>query len=107
MKKFLKEHNCWTLKTWSNGVQRSGVPDLLICCECYFIGVELKATNGKPSELQIYNLKQIRESGGYSILLYPEDYEVFKDFITSIKYGDMRDANNLYNSLSEKLQKYM
>ena len=28
VKKFLKEQGCWVLKTWSNGVQRKGVPDL-------------------------------------------------------------------------------
>lgn len=85
VKGFLKEQGCWVLKTWSNGVQRSGVPDLLICCNGHFVGVELKAPNGKPSELQLWNLRKIEESGGYGILLYPKDFEKFKKFIMMLK----------------------
>lgn len=93
VKKFLKDQNCWVLKTWSNGVQRSGVPDLLVCCNGYFLGVELKAENGKPSELQLWNIEKIRESGGIAIVLYPDQFESFKEFIDYIKafstIGDM------------------
>lgn len=85
VKKFLKEQNCWVLKTWSNGVQRSGVPDLLVCCNGYFLGVELKAENGKPSELQLWNIDKIRESGGIAIVLYPNQFEDFKELIQSLK----------------------
>lgn len=88
VKGFLKEQGCWCLKTWSNGVQRSGVPDLLVCCNGHFVGVELKAPNGKPSELQLWNLRKIEESGGYGILLYPRDYELFKTFVRALGQGD-------------------
>lgn len=81
VKKFLKEQNCWVLKTWSNGVQRSGIPDLLVCCNGYFLGVELKAEKGTPSELQLWNIDKIREAGGTAIVLYPEQFEKFKEFI--------------------------
>lgn len=87
VKAFLKEQGCWHLKTWSNGVQRSGVPDLLVCCNGHFVGVELKAPNGKPSELQLWNLRKIEESGGCAILLYPSDFEKFKTLIKKLK-GD-------------------
>lgn len=81
VKTFLKEQNCWVLKTWSNGVQRSGVPDLLICCNGYFLGVELKAENGTPSELQLWNIDEIRKAGGIAIVLYPNQFEEFKQLI--------------------------
>lgn len=99
VKGFLKNQGCWTLKTWSNGVQRSGVPDLLVCCNGYFVGVELKAANGKPSELQLYNLRKIEESGGYAILLYPCDYELFKGFINALNNGFEKNAAQFYKSL--------
>lgn len=85
VKDFLKQQNCWVLKTWSNGVQRSGVPDLLVCCNSVFLGIELKASNGKPSELQLWNVKKIRESGGIAIVLYPNQFEEFKEMIFSLK----------------------
>ena len=81
VKKYLKEQGCWVLKTWGNGVQRSGVPDLLVCCNGYFLGIELKAEHGKVSELQQWNLDQICNAGGIGIVLYPHQFEQFKDFV--------------------------
>ena len=85
VKQFLKDEGCWTLKTWGGGMQRSGIPDLLICCNGYFLGVELKAEKGKPSELQKWNLEKIRDSGGIGLLLYPKDFDDFKILIKSLK----------------------
>lgn len=87
VKAFLKQNNCWNLKTWSNGVQRSGVPDILACCNGYFLGIELKASNGKPSKLQLWNVKKIRESGGFAIVLYPNQYALFKIMVGMMKKG--------------------
>ena len=85
VKAFLKEQGCWVLKTWSNGVQRSGVTDLLVCCNGYFLGVELKAPRGKPSELQLWNIEEIRKSGGIAIVLYPKQFEEFKKMVIGMK----------------------
>ena len=42
------------------------------------MAVEVKAENGKPSELQIYHIEQINIAGGYADILYPKDFENFK-----------------------------
>ena len=84
VKAFLKEYHCWTLKTWSNGIQREGVPDLLVCCNGHFLGVELKAATGKPSELQLWNIDRIREAGGIGIVLYPSKFYMFQDMIKDL-----------------------
>ncbi len=84
VKAFLHEQKCWVLKTWSNGVQRKGVPDLLVCCNGYFLGVELKAENGHPSDLQLWNIHEIRVSGGIAIVLYPNQFKEFKDMIMDL-----------------------
>ena len=81
VKAFLDEQGVWWLKTWSNGIQREGVPDLLICCNGYFIGVELKNETGHPSALQLWNIDQIRKAGGIAIVLYPDQFDEFKDLI--------------------------
>lgn len=78
VRKYLESKGCWILKTYSNGVQRAGVPDLLVCLpNGRFAGLEVKASNGKASELQLWNIKKIQEAGGYARLLYPKDYEEF------------------------------
>lgn len=85
VKRFLKEKGCWVLKTWSNGIQRSGIPDLLICCNGYFLGVELKAENGEPSKLQLWNIEEIKKAGGLSMVLYPKDFERFQKLIVLLQ----------------------
>lgn len=89
VKQFLKDQGCWVLKTWSNGIQREGVPDLLVCCEGVFVGVELKAENGHPSALQLWNIEQIRAAGGVAIVLYPDQFENFKHMIMLLQSGNV------------------
>ncbi len=72
---------------------------MLVCCGGRFLGVEIKAPNGKPSELQLYNLKKIDEAGGFGILLYPDHFELFKNFVDCIIYGDMKNATYNYELL--------
>ena len=81
VKRFLKDNGAWFVKTWSNGIQRKGIPDIIACVNGYFVGIELKAENGKPSELQLWNIAKIRESGGIGIVLYPDQFDMFKRII--------------------------
>lgn len=100
VKKFLKTKGCWSLKYWGGAsYTKSGIPDLLVCCNGQFLGVELKAPKGRPSDLQIYNLREIDRSGGYAILLYPDDYPIFQQLIQAIQSGDKTGAESMYLAL--------
>lgn len=50
--------------------QASGIPDLLVCYKGWFIGIEVKVGNNKPSEIQKVKLAQIQQAGGYAIVPY-------------------------------------
>lgn len=81
LKQYLKTYGCYFLKYWAGAAYtKSGIPDLLVSSDGWFLGVEVKADNGEPTLLQLYNLRKIRESGGYGVLLYPKDFERFKKF---------------------------
>lgn len=95
VEKFLKKENVWFLKVWGNGIQRSGIPDLLICCNGQFIGCELKCENGKATELQMYELKQIQRSGGCAIILKPNEFDKFVQFIRQLK-SETREVQNVF-----------
>lgn len=85
VKKFLKEQNCWFIKYWGGAVYtKEGIPDLLICCNGYFLGVELKGKGGRPSKLQLYNIDQIIKAGGIAMVLYPDNFDEFKKLIIEI-----------------------
>lgn len=85
LKAYLAEKGCWVLKTWSNGIQREGVPDLLVCCNGYFIGIELKNETGHPSALQLWNIEKIRSAGGIAMVLYPDHFDTLKLMIENLK----------------------
>ena len=74
------------MKTWSNGIQRSGIPDLIVCLNGHFVGIEVKAEKGKPSKLQKYNIKKIKEAGGIAMIVYPDDFEDIKKILERINY---------------------
>ena len=57
---------------------KAGIPDILGVINGKFVGIELKAPNGRPSELQKRNIRLINECGGYGFILYPKDFNNFK-----------------------------
>ncbi len=88
VKEYLSLNGCWFCKFFANSYTKVGVPDILACVNGKFVGIEVKAEKGKPSQLQIHNRDRIRESGGISIILYPEQFENFKNFIQRMIAGD-------------------
>ena len=78
IKVYLKSIGAYFIKTHGDRFSKVGTPDILACVNGHFVAVEVKAENGKPSDLQLYHLEQIRKAGGHSFLLYPKDFEDFK-----------------------------
>ena len=84
VKAYLRTRNAYFVKFFANAFTRSGVPDILACVNGYFVGIEVKAQNGKPSDLQLHNVRQIRAAGGFAFVLYPSAYEHFIKFINGL-----------------------
>lgn len=73
-------------KRWGGGkFSKSGLPDMHVVVYGFSIECELKAPNGKPSDLQKFMINQINESHCTAMILYPKDFEKFKEFVRSIK----------------------
>lgn len=92
VKNFLSANGCWWLKTWSNGIQREGVPDLLVCCNRYFIGIELKAEGNHASPLQKREIQLIRKACGIAMVLYPSQFDQFKEVIYKLNQCNHTDV---------------
>lgn len=88
IKAFLKECGCYHVKFFANRMTKSGIPDILACVNGHFVGIEVKAQNGRPSELQYYNIRKIREAGGCAYIVYPSGWEEFKQIIKGIMNDD-------------------
>lgn len=93
IKHHLTEIGAWFIKYWAGAeYTKSGIPDILACLNGIFLGIEVKAASGKPSDLQIVNIREIRKAGGIAIILYPYDYDTFIDLCESIKTNDLEYA---------------
>ena len=73
-------------KRWGGGkFTKAGMPDMHIVVNGISLEVELKAPNGRPSELQIQKLNQIDDAGCIALVLFPKDFEKFKALVQFIK----------------------
>ena len=81
-------------KRWGGGqFSKSGLPDMHLVVNGISIEIELKAPNGKASELQKQKLSQIADSGAIGFVAYPDDFEKIKKLIMHIKeISGMSDA---------------
>ena len=78
IKAYLKSIGAYFIKTHGDRFSKVGTPDIIACVNGHSVAVAVTAETGKPSELQLYHLEQIRKVAGYSFLLYPKDFEDFK-----------------------------
>lgn len=85
IKKYLESNDAWFIKYWA-GAQytKSGIPDILACVNGHFVGIEVKAQDGKPSDLQLLNVQKINDAGGFAFVLYPSRFDDFKRFIDDL-----------------------
>lgn len=84
IKKWLSDHNCYNVKFFANAYTKKGVPDILASVNGYFVGIEVKAPTGTPSELQYYNVRKIRESGGFAYIVYPSGWGKLESILTGL-----------------------
>ena len=84
--KLIEKNNGYVVKFNASAISKIGVPDLLACINGKFVGLEVKKENGKPSEIQLWNIEQIKKSGGIAMVVKPSDYENIEKLIE--KLGD-------------------
>lgn len=84
IKEYLESKGIWFVKFFANRMTKKGIPDLLVCANGYFIAIEVKREDGKPSKLQIKKCKEIRMAGGFSFIVYPSGFNKFKEIIDQI-----------------------
>lgn len=81
-------------KRWGGGKYiKAGMPDMHIVVNGISIEAELKAPNGRPSELQKQKLNQIDDARCIALVLFPKDFENFKKLILFIKNNYRIDPN--------------
>lgn len=69
VRKVLTELGAYYVMPVTGGFGNSGAPDLLVCLQGRFVGIECKAGKNKPTPLQERNLHLIREAGGIALVV--------------------------------------
>lgn len=87
IRRFLESNGCYVVKQFGCAFSKAGVPDLLCCINGHFVGVEIKAANGRPSALQELNIKKIIDAHGHALILYPKDFELFKQTVMELLHN--------------------
>lgn len=82
----------WYTKIWGGGFQKSGIPDILACVNGVLLAVEVKASTGRPSELQKLNISRINQANGVALFLYPEGFDDFKKIVEGVINCDIHTA---------------
>lgn len=102
IKDYLKAYNYWHVKFFANMYTKVGVPDILACINGCFVGIEVKALNGRPSELQKYNVELINQCGGYAVILYPNQFNDFVYMVQCIRNRDFDQARITCEKINER-----
>ena len=102
IKAYLKEQGAWHVKFFANRMTKVGIPDILSCVNGYFVGIEVKALNGKPSELQLWNVSKIKEAGGIAVILYPNQFDEFKMLVHNLQLGNKIGAVNIMDKINSR-----
>ena len=90
--RLLKEYGAYYFFPASYGMGRSGFPDIVCCLRGYFIGIECKAGNNKPTPLQEKELADIIKAGGVSCVINEDNMAELESILTTVMSKDNNDG---------------
>lgn len=61
---YLRERGAYVFKVVGSPYQQRGTPDLLVCWQGRFIGIELKVPGKEATIIQNHEIRKIMEAGG-------------------------------------------
>ncbi len=69
-------------------ISNRGTPDILMCVNGMFVGLELKRAIGqKASPLQELNILKINKAGGWAVVVCPENWKIIYSRLEQIAKG--------------------
>lgn len=76
VKKLLTERGAfWYMPMGTAIYSRKGIPDFLVCYKGYFIAIETKAGNNKPSKLQEHEMGNIFKALGTALVINEDNMQ--------------------------------
>jgi hypothetical protein len=78
----------------AGGYGSAGIPDVIACYMGKFIAIECKAGKGKTTALQDRNIAQIKDAGGFAIVVNEENLIDVQEILNHIAQ-EWRDQNGI------------
>ena len=79
--KMLKELEAYYFYPVASGYMRTGVPDIVVCYNSHFLGIECKANGNKTTEIQDRNLIAIKKNGGIALVVDENNLDELKEML--------------------------
>ena len=78
----------------AGGYGSAGIPDIIACYMGRFFAIECKAGKGKTTALQDRNIAQIKDAGGFAIVVNEENLIEVQEILDHITQ-EWRDQNGI------------
>lgn len=82
--KMLKERHLYYFFPVAGAYTSIGVPDIVACIRGRFVGIECKAGNNRPTELQLRNLEAIRDNDGIALVVNEDDLKALEQRLETL-----------------------
>jgi len=79
VKDYLTARGIYYTMPFTAGYGANGVPDILVCYQGKFYGIECKANGNKPTALQAEHMKNIQRNGGTAVVIDENNIDTMLD----------------------------
>ena len=83
----IKKNSAYYFFPATGGYGRSGVPDIVCCYRCQFVGIECKAGSNKPTPLQEAEMAKIRQAQGHTLVVNEDNIDDVQKLFVIIDKG--------------------
>ena len=80
----LKEYGVYYFFPPANGLGRAGIPDIIACAWGQFLAIECKAGKGKPTELQLREIRAVQNANGVAFVVNEDNVDALPLLLLSL-----------------------
>lgn len=88
VKKILDELGCYYFFPIGGSFTSRGIPDIIVCMDGLFVGLEIKAGKNKATALQLRELERIRNAGGIALVVDDSNIGTLKETLEKARRNE-------------------
>jgi hypothetical protein len=85
VKKILDELGCYYFFPIGGQYSARGVPDIIVCLDGLFVGLEIKAGKNKATALQLREIERIKSAGGFALVVDDSNIDELKELLENLR----------------------